>query len=329
MATLYNPDGATGIKEWFAEIGSTNGAQLEWNVFAHYIQKLLGVDKVGLLRQCHALDLDHVRVRAKLNCGYFIDLCDFLTPEGCDPFVFSGGSSLKSELKQVERVLSSLNGPSARNVADTQAEVVAEACSSAENGFDSLSGAAANATREAMESNDELLAQTVSAEAQPAVESSAQHQRKRSREPDLSEMIEKTIDDKYGPEPALGYRDAHADGRKWDRPIYIKLPDNQTFWLHMSLDSTPRDVLRALYAKMGYAVQGNVIMAGRMWIKTSTRQGVLGIDEMILPCFQSKELCLYFIPVASTPSASTSGAGKSTDGHPPQLVEASDSDDSS
>ena len=56
------------------------------------------------------------------------------------------------------------------NVADTQAELVAEAWSRAEEGFVSLSDAAANATellivREAMESNDEVVAQAVAAEA--------------------------------------------------------------------------------------------------------------------------------------------------------------------
>ena len=90
MFMLYNPDGATGIKEWCDKIGSVNGAQDEWTRFGQSIQQVCGVAKVGLLRQCRGSDVDDARVAAKLNPGYFITLCDFLTPEGCDPFVFTG-----------------------------------------------------------------------------------------------------------------------------------------------------------------------------------------------------------------------------------------------
>ena len=75
----------------------------------------------------------------------------------------------ETEAQQVTRVAHASHGPLADNIAETQVEAVAGGWSRAEDGFDTVQGAASNATvllstRDASEHNDEMVAQAVAAE---------------------------------------------------------------------------------------------------------------------------------------------------------------------
>ena len=90
MSAVFNPADEAAVDDWFAMIGEDNDAIDEWREFARKIIAVTGVKRIGLVRQLRLNDVEDARIAAKLKYGYTLALCDYLTPEGCPPYEFTG-----------------------------------------------------------------------------------------------------------------------------------------------------------------------------------------------------------------------------------------------